>query len=141
MPEQRHRRRRAAPATFPATIVLSSVVVPLGTASRRRGGVAADRAVGQRGCHCGATPPPRAGVAADGAVGQRERAAVLYRPPPPLPDSAELPLTVQSVSVAVPELHRPPPLPAELPLTVQLVSVVVPSLYRPPPLPLTACRR
>ena len=42
------------------------------------------------------------GVAADGAVGQRGRAAVA-------------------------SLNRPPPLPlAELPLTVQLVSVVVP---------------
>ena len=42
--------------------------------------------------------------------------------------AAELPLTVQSVSVAVPQsLYRPPPpTPAELPLTVQLVSVVVP---------------
>ena len=41
---------------------------------------------------------------------------------------AELPLTVQSVSVVVPStLYRPPPLPeAELPLTVQLVSVIVP---------------
>ena len=51
---------------------------------------------------------------------------------------AELPLTVQLVSVAVPLplLHRPPPLPvAELPLMVQLVSVAVPRrLYRPPPL-------
>ena len=41
---------------------------------------------------------------------------------------AELPLTVQLVSVVVPKaLYRPPPLSsAELPLTVQLVSVVVP---------------
>ena len=84
--------------------------------------------------------------------------------PPPFPE-AELPLTVQLVSVVVPpSLYRPPPFAgagvaadgavgqrgraarvvqgrrrsqtAELPLTVQLVSVVVPpSLYRPPPLP------
>ena len=42
---------------------------------------------------------------------------------------AELPLTVQLVSVSVPEKpsYRPPPLlPAELPLTVQSVSVAVP---------------
>ena len=40
------------------------------------------------------------GVAADGAVGQRGRAvAALHRPPPP---EAELPLTVQLVSVVVP---------------------------------------
>ena len=45
------------------------------------------------------------GVAADGAVGQRERAAAaghvapMPLPPPPV---AELPLTVQLVSVAVP---------------------------------------
>src|SRR2546421_7908628 len=30
---------------------------------------------------------------------------------------------------------KPPPLAAELPLTVQFVSVAVPRLYRPPPLP------
>ena len=60
----------------------------------------------------------------------------LYRPPPELP--AELPLTVQLVSVVVPppvwpRRRRSPE--AELPLTVQLVSVVVPSeLNRPPPL-------
>jgi len=41
--------------------------------------------------------------------------------------SPELPLTVQLVSVAVPEFSSPPKLPvAELPLTVQLVSVVEP---------------
>ena len=69
----------------------------------------------------------RGGVAADGAVGQRGRAASLYRPPPSL--AAELPLTVQLVSVAVPSLYRPPPPPsAELPLTVQLVSVAVPQV-------------
>ena len=53
----------------------------------------------------------------------------LSRPPPLL--AAELPLTVQLVSVVVPPLvsrwYRPPPFTvAELPLTVQLVSVVVP---------------
>ncbi len=34
---------------------------------------------------------------------------------------------MQLVSVAVPQVYRPPPpMPAELPLTVQLVSVAVP---------------
>ena len=43
---------------------------------------------------------------------------------------------MQSVSVAVPEFHSPPPCgAAELPLTVQLVIVRMPPwLYRPPPL-------
>ena len=50
---------------------------------------------------------------------------VMYSRSPPLP------LTVQLVSVAVPELDRPPPI-GELPLTVQLVSVAVPTLNRPP---------
>ena len=48
--------------------------------------------------------------------------------PPPFPE-AELPLTVQFVSVVVPlsSVLIPPPFPeAELPLTVQSVSVVVP---------------
>ena len=47
--------------------------------------------------------------------------------PPPLP--AVLPVTLQLVSVVVPNpaVSRPPPLPvAELPLTVQLVRLVVP---------------
>ena len=63
------------------------------------------------------------GVAADGAVGQRRCAQVGVDRPPPL--AAELPLIVQSVSVAVlpsPRLysrrrHRP----TELPLIVQSV--------------------
>ena len=65
----------------------------------------------------------------------------LYTPPPVL--AAELPLTVQSVSVAVPPLvvqaAAGVAAVAELPLTVQLVSVrLPPSLYRPPPLPVVA---
>jgi hypothetical protein len=48
----------------------------------------------------------------------------LKMPPPASP--AELPLTVQSVRVAMPELFRPPPLPAELPLIVQSVRIAVP---------------
>ena len=48
------------------------------------------------------------GVAADGAVGQRGRAVTLYTPPPSV--VAELPLTVQLVSVVVPALYRPPPI-------------------------------
>ena len=78
-----------------------------------------------RRCQVMPPPPCRGGVAADGAVGQRGRAVVDVYTPPPSP--AELPLTVQLVSVAVPPSYRPPPTwPAELPLTVQLVSVVVP---------------
>ena len=66
-----------------------------------------------------------------------------YRPPPLL--LAELPLTVQLVSVSVPpKVGRPPPPPkppvAELPLTVQSVSVAVPRLSRPPPLLRRSCR-
>ncbi len=63
-------------------------------------------------------------VAADRAVGQSRRASG-YTAPPPL--RAELPLTVQLVSVVVPAdvWYRPPPPLAELPLTVQSVSVVV----------------
>ena len=63
------------------------------------------------------------GVAADRAAGQRGRADGVYRPPPFC--EAELPLTVQSVSVVVPywSVYRPPPLTAELPLIVQSVSV------------------
>src|SRR5690242_8259782 len=55
---------------------------------------------------------------------------------PPPPKLAELPLTVQLLSVAVPPLLcMPPPLPVELPLTVQSVSVTVAPapLNRPPP--------
>ena len=88
-------------AELPLTVQLVSVVVPsfVVQAAAVAGGVAADGAVGQRGL----------------AVGS------VYRPPPLV---AELPLTVQSVSVAVPsKLSRPPPLVAELPLTVHLVSV------------------
>ena len=68
------------------------------------------------------------GVAADGAVGQRGRAATLDRPPPL--SLAELPLTVQLVSVAVHEepSHAAAAWLAELPLTVQLVSVAVPPM-------------
>ena len=51
--------------------------------------------------------------------------------PPPRP-LAELPLTVQSISVAVavPKVARPPPSPVvELPSTVQLVNLVVPEKH------------
>ena len=49
--------------------------------------------------------------------------------------AAELPLTVQLVSVVVPPCvaQAAAAVPAELPLMVQSVSVVVPSLNRPPP--------
>ena len=40
--------------------------------------------------------------------------------------TAELPLTVQLVSVSEPPVATPPPIEAELPLMVQLVSVAVP---------------
>ena len=54
-------------------------------------------------CRWLSTPPPlEGGVAADGAVGQRGCAVVRgINRPPPSPE-AVLPLTVQSVSVAVP---------------------------------------
>ena len=64
-----------------------------------------------------------------------EKPSFINTPPPSV---AELPLTVQLVSVIVPpaSVNRPPPYSAELPLTVQSVSVSVPpSLYRPPPVP------
>ena len=49
------------------------------------------------------------GVAADRAVGQRGRAVEAMSTPPPAPP-AELPLTVQSVSVSrAVRLNRPPP--------------------------------
>ena len=97
-------------AELPLTVQLVSVVVPLSHWTRRRrvAGVAGDGAVGQRGraavVQAAAMPPSRTRrrVAADGAVGQRGRAAV---------DQAAadrrrmLPLTVQLVSVAVPELN------------------------------------
>ena len=88
----------------------------------------AARDVGDRRCRW----RRRIGVAGDDRVGQRGRAVpALYRPPPTC--RAELPLTVQSVRLAVPELYTPPPLPAELPLTVQSVRLAVPELYTPPP--------
>jgi hypothetical protein len=55
---------------------------------------------------------------------------------PPPSKSAELPLTVQLVSVSVPAkwCSRPPPRLAWLPLMVQSISVVVPPpVARPPP--------
>ena len=98
---------------------LVSVSVPLrlvrpaadAAAAPAGGGVAADGAVGQRGraARHASTPPPNAGgVAADGAVGQRGRAAVVQRPAAAAVDwpVAELPLTVQLVSVAVPHVAQ-----------------------------------
>ena len=103
-----------ATAELPLTVQLVSVVVTersvVQAAAVAGGGVAADRAVGQRwSCRTGCA---------------EECPAAVY--PPPL--AAELPLTVQLVSVVVPaDVSRPPPLPmAVLPLTVQLFSVVVP---------------
>ena len=91
------------PAELPLTVQLVSVAVAdtFDMPAACAGGVAADGAVGQRGrAEVGKPPPPSGGVAADGAVGQRGRADIVDRPPPlPL---AELPLTVQLVSVAVP---------------------------------------
>ena len=77
-------------AELPLTVQLVSVVVPniVAVVAEAAGGHAAAVASG--------------GVAADGAVGQRGRGR--QKPvarPPPLP-VAELPLTVQLVSVAVP---------------------------------------
>ena len=102
---QRRRARRqmpppSPPAVLPLTVQLVSVAV-LGVdaaAAVDAGGVAADGAAGQRRRALAKMPPPRrGGVAADGAVGQRRRAgedAAAIAP-------AELPLTVQLVSVAV----------------------------------------
>ena len=64
---------------------------------------------------------------------QSVRVAVPKLNTPPPPYSAELPLTVQSVRLAVPKLYRPPPAPSELPLKVQSVRSAVPSFARPPP--------
>ena len=132
MPRELAQAAAAAAAEFPLTVQLVSVAVPP-TLSKPpppwRGGVAADGAVGQRGraAVLYRPPPPTAGgVAADGAVSQRGRAARCRQAAAAV--LAELPLTVQLVSVAVPLtfITPPPPLPAELPLTVQLVSVTVP---------------
>ena len=120
---------------LPATIVLVSVAVPPSLSRPPppfRGGVAADGAIGQRQRAAGrrrlqqAAAGELGGVAADGAIGQRGRAVELYRPPPST--LAELPLTVQLVSVAVPRRWpgRRRRAVAVLPLTVQLVSVSVP---------------
>ena len=74
-------------AELPLTVQLVSVVVPLRCTGRRRLG---------------------GGVAADGAVGQRGRAAVAEQAAAVA--AAELPLTVQLVSVVVPHVAaRPPP--------------------------------
>jgi hypothetical protein len=57
---------------------------------------------------------------------------MLSKPPPP--KSQVLPLKVTLVNVAVALFHRPPPPSvAELLEKVQLVSVTVPSLSSPPP--------
>ena len=84
--------------------------------------------VAVRRCSCTGRRRRAGGVAADGAVGQRGRAAARCCTGRRR-TLAELPLTVQLVSVVVPPVAtRPPPSqPAELPLTVQLVSVAVPS--------------
>ena len=89
-------------------------VLKLGTPRWNEADVAADGAVGQRdrAAEIVRTAAVAAGgVAADGAVGQRGRAAVVVQAAAVV--LAELPLTVQSVSVVVPPLlNRPPPLPS-----------------------------
>ena len=63
-------------------------------------------------------------VAGDGAVGERHRAVVVARARRRRP--AELPETVQSVSVSVPSLSSPPPSPlAEPPVMVRPESEAV----------------
>ena len=114
-------------AELPLTVQLVSVVVP-------------SRLNRPPPCRCRA-----GGVAADGAVGQRGRAAEVVQPPPPLPVLAELPLTVQLVSVAVPpSLYRPPPLSPALPPVIvspEIDAVTPPSTWNtrlsPPPLTVT----
>ena len=90
-------------AELPLTVQLVSVAVPpllCHAAAAPDGGVAADGAVGQRGraARCSRPPPLTGGVAADGAVGQRQRAAVVAQAAAVA--AAELPLTVQLVSVS-----------------------------------------
>ena len=147
---------RIGRCVFPATIVLPMYdVSPETTLSYRppprSGGVAADGAVGQRGrAGIWYRPPPTSrGVVADGAVRQRDRAVVIQAaaddsgvaadgavgqrgraiaPRGRRRPTAELPLTVQSVSVVVPwpDRIRRRRSWAELSLTVQSVSVIVP---------------
>ena len=107
-------------AELPLTVQLVSVVAPpdvVQAAAVLGGGVAADRAVGQRGRAAGAGVHAAAaggGVAADGAVGQRRRAARLDRPPPAGGGVA--------ADGAVGQRHR------------------APMLYRPPPCRLSSRR-
>ena len=98
-------------AEFPLTVQVVSVAVPGSyTPPPRAGGVAADRAVGERRCAVDSTGRRRA--------------------------PAELPLTVQSVSVRRADvLQAAADEPAELPLMVQSVSVAVPRFSMPPPPP------
>ena len=116
-------------------------------------GVAADGAVGQRGRAVSVVAGHRrrrlpGGVAADGAVGQRGRAVFARYAVEAAAGfgAAELPLTVQLVSVVVPSLQCETSAAATdsrpvLPLTVQLVSVVVaPMLDSPPPDRWRSCR-
>ena len=77
----------STPAELPLTVQLVSVVVPSKLPGRRRRRKSTD------------------GVAADGAVGQRSRAAEAGQPAA-VRLSAELPLTVQLVSVAVPLVEQ-----------------------------------
>ena len=115
-------------AVLPLTVQSVSVVVrQVGpTPPPIRGGVAADGAVGQRGRAAVVVQAAAAdggGVAADGAVGQRGRAVVgcTGRRRRDGGVAAE----VQLVSVSVPLLlrHAAAAAVAELPLTVQSVSV------------------
>ena len=95
-------------AELPLTVQLVSVAVPssdVQAAAGIGGGVAADGAVGQRGRAAvvvQAAAVAAGGVAADGAVGQRGRAVLGVMPGRRRRSVAELPLTVQLVSVVVP---------------------------------------
>ena len=93
--------------------------------------VAVDGGIGDRHAASGRVDATPLGVAWFLVILLEETISVPWLAMPP-PSAAELPLTVQLVSVAAPcstltlALNRPPPCGGGLPLTVQLVSVAVP---------------
>ena len=115
---------------------------PAAQGRRAVGLVGVDRVVGQRQAAVLAVDPSAQGgargvdlVGVDGGIGDRRGAAGRADAAPW--DVAWLLLMLLEATFSVPGLKMPPPATAELPLTVQLVSVVVPPvpLFRPPPFP------